>query len=493
MSETPASSCSTGDTRRGNRRNAHKVIVEDWNGSANPDKFKTIARNVLLPVVNKDIVISVPHCRIKPLSSDGKFHIEIWSSPEKLLPLVPPPKEMWGQEVSCYDSLYRATGSGEAIIDETTGWAVAELFPDNLYIHFDICHNGDPEELKIFKLLLKRVAEFLQLSPADKAKLKKQDEEKILTVNKERYAKLLLTFSQDKNSRDDSREQVEEMERQIKQHRVALTRLLFSREVINRKRADTSSRFRSREKLLIEFDQLRSMPKIKDVTVYEDDVISVTTDILYCRNKVTGLLYEIGAFRLDIRPELPIDDEDFQDNIAFTNLTRVIKTGLSQTSQHPHIFNTKDNFCLGNAEEIIPELLSGLEIKALISVMIQFIESVNLDDSAGKELFLWPLAPLKMQSPAVQDELKRLRQAGLWGRNPFSKVDDSHCSSNFIKIAKSSPKNSVVVWQLGGDHWCLNGRRDDQVYTDTLARWLKVTDDWVYAIMRDYFFVISNN
>ncbi|MFA6227722.1 MAG: hypothetical protein WC668_00875 [Patescibacteria group bacterium] len=461
------------------KRSGYRVSTQNWDGF-NRRGFRTIAREVLLPIVQKDIVISVPR-QTEDFSNNGKFNIKILSSPQGL-PKTNMPKEIFGHRVF-YDlnDSYTATGLGEAIIDESTGYAVAELFPDNLYIHYDICHSDELYELKIFRLLLKKVAAFLQLLPAEMAQRRKQQQEKILIANRERYAALLSSLI-NSGSRAADAERITEMEEKIRDQRIALTQALFELAAAKRKQADSIGS-KGQTEILAEFERLRSMSKVRDVAVSDDGTISVTTNVLYCRNKATGLLYEIGAFRLDIRLKLVGDYSEPEDYLSFTNITRTIGGYLSDHSHHPHIFKPKD-FCLGNAEEIVPDLLSNLEIRALVGVMIQFIESVNPRDDAGVGIFLWPLAPLEMQSPEAQDRLK-----DLWSQedNPFKNVDAP--LRTFVRTAQIMPKGYDIAFDCGWRKWHLNGAL---AYTREIATWLGVDEAWAYVIMANYFSVASS-
>ena len=57
----------------------------------------------------------------------------------------------------------------------------------------------------------------------------------------------------------------------------------------------------------------------------------------------------------------------------------------------PHVFHN-GRPCLGNMTEVIPELVANYEFAALAMVAIQFIESVNVNDSAGMHINKWPVA-----------------------------------------------------------------------------------------------------
>ena len=116
----------------------------------------------------------------------------------------------------------------------------------------------------------------------------------------------------------------------------------------------------------------------------DDKKIKVFTDTLYCTDPRTDILHEIGEFRIEI------SFNGKEDCVRWFNLTRDIN-GNMPDMQAPHVFKN-GKACLGNAAEIFPELIANFEFAAVALVAIQFIESVNTDDSAGKHIDSWPIA-----------------------------------------------------------------------------------------------------
>ena len=69
--------------------------------------------------------------------------------------------------------------------------------------------------------------------------------------------------------------------------------------------------------------------------------------------------------------------------------------------QAPHVF-LEGHACLGNAQEVLPQLVANLDIDLAAAYAIQFIESVNTADAAGAAIGNWPLA----KEQPVQQEKK---------------------------------------------------------------------------------------
>ena len=56
----------------------------------------------------------------------------------------------------------------------------------------------------------------------------------------------------------------------------------------------------------------------------------------------------------------------------------------------PHVFK-EGKACLGNAEQVLPDLIAKYQFSIIAMYAIQFIESVNVEDSAGSRITQWPV------------------------------------------------------------------------------------------------------
>ena len=131
-----------------------------------------------------------------------------------------------------------------------------------------------------------------------------------------------------------------------------------------------------------EYERLSAMPKIEKVIASENK-IEVYTDVLFCEYKED--IYEIGAFRIDIYIET--------GKVRWFNLTRQLKQGKDEYGEKmmaPHIDNW-GKACMGNTAEIFPNLIANYEFEAVTMIAIQFVESVNAEDSWGKYIGDWPI------------------------------------------------------------------------------------------------------
>lgn len=142
-----------------------------------------------------------------------------------------------------------------------------------------------------------------------------------------------------------------------------------------------------------EFGRLIATPKVEKIEVLEQK-ISAYTKMLYCVDPRTEISHEIGKFRIEININANRNNSDL---VRWFNLTR--QTNITSASdpcimQAPHV--QKDGHaCLGTAAEIFPELIGKYEFAAAIAIAIQFVESVNTDDSWGANISRWPIAKAK--------------------------------------------------------------------------------------------------
>lgn len=352
-------------------------IWGEWDGQ-NSSEFKRITEEILLPILDRKIIISVPHKKIIEPKNDGIFRIFIWASPVESKIAIP--DRIWGVSVDCQDNGFAPAGQGIAIRDESTGYAVAELVGDSLFIHHDICHKGTSRELEIFSRLLKETAFEISATPKEKEERKNKRLAEAQQKSRREYmemcsARLAKTLHRLEESRPEGKQEIEKLQRSL----VAKIREVQETErMLNQLLVDKNKEL---EKYGQEFDKLLTVKGVRDVKI-DDETIEVFTDILYCVNPGSGKRHEIGAFRIEIYPS------GSHGGVRWFNLTRQVE-GCKENMQAPHIYDD-GHACFGNIKEIVPELIANYEFAALAMVAIQFVESVNVDDGAGKYIYRWP-------------------------------------------------------------------------------------------------------
>ena len=126
------------------------------------------------------------------------------------------------------------------------------------------------------------------------------------------------------------------------------------------------------EKIIKDLDLILSCELIEDVFI-ENDLFKVyTKDLIITDDK--GRRYKGGNF------EITID----MKNCYVTFKGSLKKQGFwSNKDPHPHI-SYNGEACLGNISSTVAELCSQNELYALVTILLDFLQSANTNDAAGK-------------------------------------------------------------------------------------------------------------
>ena len=138
------------------------------------------------------------------------------------------------------------------------------------------------------------------------------------------------------------------------------------------------------ERLEKEFDDLRRISKVRNVTV-TDLAIVVETEMLYCTVALTGVTYRIGEFEISIPTRR-------DSTMRFMNKTGLVETRIAAMNA-PHV-NAAGQACLGNTQAMFDELLLNRQYASAVQMAIIFLQSVNITDTWGKHITHWPIEPL---------------------------------------------------------------------------------------------------
>jgi hypothetical protein len=350
----------------------HKTIFQ---GQVRQDEkrkvqsYCTLTDKLLTPKLGRDVLIrhgggTTDNTTPNETKPDGDFHIVLWSSPLGNI-IEPAPTRLFGLPVAHYDAAFLPSGRGEAIVDKD-GFIAAELFKDALYVHFDLMRTGSLNEARTYARLLTAVLETQKVSGLEGNQLDQ--------ANRDRYADVCLGVSTPLAS-PGLHCDVEALTRvQSDMHNLLLQAGQEEQGLYQLEAAPESQ-------LAEEFDRLLEVANVLDVKVSER-MLTVSTDVLFCRNPGTGRLHEIGAFDIQIPTE--------GGEITWINRTRKVD-GYQQHMNGPHIF-ADGRACLGNVKDLFPQLIAKRDFASAVQVAIAFVEAVNINDAAGKHIGSWPLA-----------------------------------------------------------------------------------------------------
>jgi len=359
-----------------------KVVVKDWNGNGiGKPLFVQATADILSSVIKTQINIYVPHGNVRESENRTGFNIFMWSSPVNNKSVGHAPETIFGYRVDCRDSPFSSSHIGITIYDDSNDYEVAEIINNCLYIHHDICHHGSKREINMYRRILEEVKNEILASPEDREKelIKK------LGLNRNTYIDM-CSKRMDKDKQNAVKVNVEE-KKKIKEYQVkiieSLRSIKRSDSLINNLDGELE---KEKSHYGEEFDKLLSLDKVIGLEVSEKG-INVFTDIIYCEDSRNKKIHELGKYKITI----PIGN----GFILWDNLTRKVN-GYQDRMNAPHVFGNR-KACLGSLEEVIPELIATYQFSVIAMLAIQFLESANVEDSAGKFIYKWPVKKSKKE------------------------------------------------------------------------------------------------
>lgn len=371
---------------------ANPVVVKRWGSDGSNslrDKFIAITKDFAQAFGGKPIWI-YNYCddtqQHRP-STDGRVNICIWSSSDDINGDGKMRPRLFGAPLAWEDNcdVLRPTGGTGTLLTDEDGNQVGKVMDDTIYIHYPLTKRylnlkwdgKGPDAL--FRRILEEVVFVKTATPEQKAARARVIAEKHRAQSREGYVQAC-------NGRFDaiigeSRKAIERNPQQVRELQQSIVKLIRETgEAQKRVQQMEGSRAEAMAAYAKEFDKLLTVPKIVDVRV-ADNTIRVFTEILYCVDPRSKKRHEIGAFRIEL---------GVNGKVHWFNLTRRVD-GYKGGMQAPHVFPSGEA-CLGNMEEVIPQLVANYEFAALAMVAIQFIENVNVDDPAGRCVNQWPIA-----------------------------------------------------------------------------------------------------
>ncbi|OGY44759.1 MAG: hypothetical protein A3B89_01495 [Candidatus Buchananbacteria bacterium RIFCSPHIGHO2_02_FULL_40_13] len=148
------------------------ITPNNWVGQMKLERVEALIRQIILPAVNKNIKLFVPHGSNHPLPANDDFNILIWSSLNGSKKNAMTAARMWGYGVGCTDPGFLPSDLADFVITDETNDdnPIAEIIGNNLYIFHDICHEDYHDDYNIFRKILEKALKFLQLPEEEQKK-----------------------------------------------------------------------------------------------------------------------------------------------------------------------------------------------------------------------------------------------------------------------------------------------------------------------------------
>ncbi len=405
-----------------------------WDGKQESEaEVLQLVRDLLLPVVGGDISVSVPHGQARPAPEDGSFGVYLWSIPGEPLGYGRMAEiSRWdGLQLGLPDAIQKPESGYDWEIADDAGAVIAIGTEQALWILHDLVHYWTENDQEVFRRVLSRSADHLTTDPEERERRRvertrlaeirrvereREEAERLLRVAEERrlaveaaerareeaerlenerlrdlevragehYADLVGQRCQARVNQ--LRTQVRSGETLVQQTRTAFIQALRSleshkSELLALEAGDKNGR----DRLLLEFERLKASPKIERVVV-EGGVLKVWTPQLTVVDPRDGKRRLLGRFRIEVR----LERDGAGHYIRFYNLDRQV-SGMSSNMHAPHVYSGGDA-CLGSAQEPLAELIGLQRLADAASLGIQFLESVNTADEAGRYVNCWPEA-----------------------------------------------------------------------------------------------------
>lgn len=370
------------------RTNNTVMVPEDQNfhGSNRADRFTTITREVLLPQVRKNIVILTDENEetateahpdaFRVLIHEGVGYNNGPAMPDRLFGL------RVNQELFDSNAAPSFQPGSLLITDPASGFPVAEVIRDNLFIFLDLDDEDWKDASKLYRKILEQVVAEMSLTDEQRATRLAEEEQR-------RASELPLSVAKLMNSQHErALKSLEEQNLAAIREAADLQQRLFSKLQEARTRAIQISALTKaveQEELRARqiYSELLGMPLVLQVTV-QGQTIQVLTDTLYLVHPVTKQRHTIGQFQLELRLDSLQVTWRNQDH-------KVTEEGRSY--QAPQILNAGGQLPLSNASDDLARLLSRQDLVGAVRLAIEVVETIEADDHNLAYINKWPVAP----------------------------------------------------------------------------------------------------
>lgn len=185
----------------------------------------------------------------------------------------------------------------------------------------------------------------------------------------------------------------------------------------------------------VSIELLTNDKRILDIAV-SGKTITILTNDLYYHDSRTNRKHLLGKFLIE-------SSFGYYRSTKAYNITMQVIGALVYPQDGPHIMSD-NHCCLGNTERLFEECMISQDPTGLIILLLSFVESVNVDDSAGVGIENWPFVtpgglmavdPKRIVRPRIEPEL--IQKFGNLGLN--TNLINSHLNDavKFGKFHKS--------------------------------------------------------
>ena len=395
---------------------AKETTIQAFNG----DMSKAYIRetlNVLAKKVNKNIVFCVPHTN-SPYDDQVPNKAKVLEDIQKNDILYVFSYGPWVDDDNEYTDRFDSgifnttlfgisatTGDrlavpkeGFEILMDTDGRNICTMHHSRnvFFIPVDICHDDNFTSRKLFKKIIDLIDYSIHFDASAELKKRKEELEKNKEIARGKFVNTIMNSS--KSVSRSLGGEASNVQADITKLKAELVNKIERLEDIAKELLLIKSGDVEREKINTMYDILYKNEKIHFIET-EGNIIKAITKKLYFTDEKTGIKHYAGVFSIKLDMNMSAGGKPEIINLHFKI------DGYSSGMQAPHIFPGGAP-CMGNLEKQLPFFLMAYEIDMAVGLLINFIESINQSDGAGKLGYRWPIALYDNQSEETKRKYK---------------------------------------------------------------------------------------
>ena len=272
------------------------------------------------------------------------------------------------------------TTGNRILIESLEGDVIAEYIEDGYMFNILFDLHGDNQldvSTKIFEYIMKQLNEKVFL-------VKKLQKSWLYTPDKEKFINEIAMIIKKQKEFEAKRELeiIKDFEWEV---RDLQTKLKERFDKLYTKRKQYESLLQGieveGEQIIKDVQLVVESKKVKNMFFDNEEIIVITNPLII--HASGGTMHYGGSYRIEINMN--------NSKIKFFSDENNTRVGhWSQNDPHPHVSHKGDP-CLGNVASTIAELCSQNQLYALVLICIDFLESANESDCAGKNVTRWDL------------------------------------------------------------------------------------------------------
>ena len=251
---------------------------------------------------------------------------------------------------------------------------IAEYTNNTILIHYDIFKDNGIEIAT--SILANIIKDYIMLTTLDKEELEKIKYEKMLA----NILKVIENTNKNESRREHDR--LVMITSDIGRYTDSLARMYKEQQqIMKRIEVIQKASDEKQDKIKKDLEQILALDKIRSITPSSDGkALNVRTELLYGYTQ-HNRCFKLAPYNITI---------NFIDGSIRFDCPQAFKrrSCWSESCPHPHIA-TGGEACFGNIASTIAQLIADMELFALITVILNYLESINVEDIAGEYCTNW--------------------------------------------------------------------------------------------------------